>query len=104
MIRAERMTRVIAPSGARAIIASVPSADAEVETTRASESFRWRPAAEVTHRGKMKPLPAPPVPGNSDAERFDNAVRKTFTVSKEEMQRQEAEWQRTNGKKPSKTH
>ena len=47
----------------------------------------------------MKPLPAPPVPGDSDAERFDNAVRKTFTVSKEEMQRREAEWQRANGKK-----
>jgi hypothetical protein len=43
----------------------------------------------------MKPLPAPPVPGNTDAERFDNAVRKTFTVSKEEMQRREAEWKRT---------
>jgi hypothetical protein len=43
----------------------------------------------------MKLLPAPPVPGNTEAERFDNAVRKTFTVSKEEMQRREAEWQRT---------
>jgi hypothetical protein len=43
----------------------------------------------------MKPSPPPPVPGNTDAERFDNAVRKTFTVSKEEMQRREAEWQRT---------
>ena len=48
----------------------------------------------------MKPLPAPPVPGNTEAERFDNAVRKTFTVSKEEIQRREAEWQRQNGKKP----
>jgi hypothetical protein len=48
----------------------------------------------------MKPLPAPPVPGNTEAERFDNAVRKTFTVSKEEMQRREAEWQKTQGKKP----
>ena len=50
----------------------------------------------------MNVRPAPPVPGNTDAERFDNAVRKTFTVSKEEMQRREAEWQRTNGKKPAK--
>jgi hypothetical protein len=47
----------------------------------------------------MKPLPAPPVPGNTEAERFDYAVRKTFTVSKEEIQRREAEWQKTNGKK-----
>ena len=42
----------------------------------------------------MKPLPAPPVPGKTEAQRFDNAVRKVFTVSKEEMQRREAEWQR----------
>ncbi|WP_263354182.1 hypothetical protein [Acidicapsa acidisoli] len=32
-------------------------------------------------------------------ERIDNAVRKVFTVSEEEMQRREAEWQKTNGKK-----
>jgi hypothetical protein len=43
----------------------------------------------------MKPLPAPPVPGNTEAERFDNAIRKSFTVSKQEMQRREAEWKRT---------
>jgi hypothetical protein len=49
--------------------------------------------------GGMKPLPAPPVPGDTEAERFDNAVRKTFTVSKEEMQRRESEWQKTYGKK-----
>jgi hypothetical protein len=49
----------------------------------------------------MKPLPAPPVPGNTEAERFDSAVRKTFTVSKQEMQRREAEWQRQNGKRPA---
>ena len=52
----------------------------------------------------MKPLPAPAVSGNSDPERFDNAVRKTFTVSKEEMQRREAEWQRTQGKKTQPTN
>jgi hypothetical protein len=40
----------------------------------------------------MNPKPAPTVSGSTDAERFDNAVRKTFTVSKEEMQRREAEW------------
>jgi hypothetical protein len=49
----------------------------------------------------MKPLPAPPIPGNTEAERFDSAVRKTFTVSKQEMQRREAEWQRQNGKRPA---
>ncbi len=48
----------------------------------------------------MKPLPAPPVPGKTEAKRLDNAVRKMFTVSKEEVQRREAEWQRTQSKKP----
>jgi hypothetical protein len=43
----------------------------------------------------MKTLPAPSVPGNTEAERFDNAVRKTFTVTKDEMQRREAEWQKS---------
>jgi hypothetical protein len=33
----------------------------------------------------MKPAPAPNVPGNTEAERFDNAVRKMFSVSKEEL-------------------
>ncbi len=47
----------------------------------------------------MRPLPAPPIPGKTESERMDNAIRKTFTVSKEEMQRREAEWQKTNGKK-----
>lgn len=41
----------------------------------------------------MKPLPAPTAPGKTDSERFDHAVRKRFTVSKEEMQRRKAEWQ-----------
>lgn len=49
---------------------------------------------------RMNIRPAPTVPGNNEAERFDTAVRTIFTVSKEEMQRREAEWQRTNGKKP----
>jgi hypothetical protein len=47
----------------------------------------------------MKPQPAPSVPGNTESERFENAVLKTFTVSKEEMQRREAEWQKTQSKK-----
>jgi hypothetical protein len=47
----------------------------------------------------MKTQPAPPVPGNTESERFENAVLKTFTVSKEEMQRREAEWQKTQGNK-----
>ena len=46
----------------------------------------------------MKPLPAPPVPGKTEAERFNNAVSKAFTVSKEEIQRREAEWQKAQDK------
>jgi len=38
----------------------------------------------------MNPLPAPPVPGNTEYERFENAFRKILTVSKEELQRREA--------------
>jgi hypothetical protein len=37
----------------------------------------------------MKPQPAPHVPGNTEAERFDNAVRKMFTVSKEDYLKEE---------------
>jgi hypothetical protein len=43
----------------------------------------------------MKRQPAPSVPGNTDAQRLDSAVRQMFTVSKEEMQRREADWQKS---------
>ena len=49
--------------------------------------------------GEMKTQPAPAVPGDIDSQRFDNAVRKMFTVSKEEMQRREAEWKKIQGRK-----
>jgi hypothetical protein len=47
----------------------------------------------------MKPQPAPSVPGDTDTQRFDNAVRKLFTVSKEEMRRRETEWQKIQNRK-----
>jgi len=53
----------------------------------------------VRYHFNMKTQPAPTVPGDTDSERFDNAVRKMFTVSKEEMQRREADWQREQQKK-----
>jgi hypothetical protein len=37
----------------------------------------------------MKPLPAPEVPGKTEFERFDNAVRQVLTVSKEELLKRE---------------
>jgi hypothetical protein len=47
----------------------------------------------------MNPHLAPDVPGKTEAERFDNAVKKMFTVSKEELQKREAEWSRARAKK-----
>jgi len=47
----------------------------------------------------MKPLPAPHVPGKTEFERFDNAVRQVLTVSKEELLRREAEEKRTGERK-----
>lgn len=42
----------------------------------------------------MDPLPPSNVPGNTESEKFDNAVRKIFSVPKEELLEREAEWQR----------
>jgi hypothetical protein len=38
----------------------------------------------------MKPLPPPYVPGATEAERMDYAVRKAFSVSKQALLRHEA--------------
>jgi hypothetical protein len=43
----------------------------------------------------MRAAPAPNVPGNTEAERFDNAVRKMFTVSKKALLKEEAKQKRT---------
>ncbi len=52
----------------------------------------------------MKPSPAPPVPGNTEAERMSNAVRKMFSVPKEVILKAESKWQRaqTFKRKPAK--
>ena len=47
----------------------------------------------------MKPLPAPPVLGNTEAERFDNAVRKMFSVSKDDLLKEETKWKRARARK-----
>ena len=77
---------------------------------RFSENFLFDsiPESNYASHGRAyhsptKPLPAPPVPGKTEGKRLDNAVRKMFTASKEEMQRREAEWQRTQGKKPEQS-
>lgn len=38
----------------------------------------------------MKPLPAPNVPGRTERERMDNALRQILSVSKEELLKKEA--------------
>jgi hypothetical protein len=38
----------------------------------------------------MKPLPPPPVPGNTDAERMSNALRMVLSVSKKDLPKEEA--------------
>jgi hypothetical protein len=47
----------------------------------------------------MKPRPAPTVPGDTDAERMDNALRKVLTVSKADLLKAEAKWKRARARK-----
>jgi hypothetical protein len=48
---------------------------------------------------RMKPLPAPEVPGKTEFERFDNAMRQVLSVSKEELLRREAREKRAKVRK-----
>jgi hypothetical protein len=53
----------------------------------------------------MNPLPPPNVPANTDWERFDNAVRKVFSVPPEAIQKErqrmeKAREKRKRAKKP----
>jgi len=50
----------------------------------------------------MKPLPAPEVPGTTEAERMSNAVTRMFSVSKEEIAKREAKWKRAQARKKTK--
>ena len=47
----------------------------------------------------VKPEPAPNVPGNTEAERFSNAVSKVLTVSKADLLKAEANWKRSRARK-----
>jgi hypothetical protein len=52
----------------------------------------------------MKPLPTPNVPGRTEYEQFDNAVRQVLMVSKEELlRREEREKQKPEVKRPKKS-
>ncbi len=50
-----------------------------------------------------RPLPAPNVPGNTEAERMDNALRKILTAPKEDLLKEEAKWKRTRARKKRAT-
>ena len=47
----------------------------------------------------MKPLPAPDVPGNTPWERFDNAMRKVLSVSKEAVRKEETKEKQSRARK-----
>jgi hypothetical protein len=47
----------------------------------------------------MKPLPSPNVPGKTEFERFDNAVRQVLSVSKEELLKREQREKQTRERK-----
>jgi hypothetical protein len=50
----------------------------------------------------MKPLPPPPVPGDTEWERFDNAVAKLMSVPKAAFLKEEARLKRRREKKRAK--
>jgi len=52
----------------------------------------------------MKPLPPPDVPGRTEFERFDNALRQVLSVSKEDLLKMEAREKRKKERKREKKH
>jgi hypothetical protein len=51
----------------------------------------------------MKPLPAPNVPGKTESERFDNALRQVFSVSKDDLRKREAAEKKSRQRKKRMT-
>ncbi len=47
----------------------------------------------------MKPAPAPKVPGNTEAERMSNAVKRVFSVPKEAYLKEEARLKKLRARK-----
>jgi hypothetical protein len=50
----------------------------------------------------MKPVPAPPVPGDTPAERMSNALRIVLSVSKKDLLKKEAQEKRSRQNKRAK--
>jgi hypothetical protein len=55
-------------------------------------------AQQRYHGGEIKPGRAPKLPGNTEAERFDNAVRAIPTVPKEALLKAEGKWRARTSK------
>jgi hypothetical protein len=53
----------------------------------------------MAYHWNMKPEPAPPVPGETEAERMDNAVRKMFSVSKDAFLKEDTKWSKARARK-----
>jgi len=51
----------------------------------------------------MKPLPAPDVPGRTEAEKFSNALRQVFSVSKDDLLKREAAEKKSRQRKKRMT-
>jgi hypothetical protein len=47
----------------------------------------------------MRPEPAPNVPGETESDRMDAAVRKIFTVSKDAFLKEDAKWSKARARK-----
>ncbi len=47
----------------------------------------------------MKPLPPPDIPGKTEYERFDNAMRQILSVSKTDLLKMEAQEKRKKARK-----
>ena len=58
----------------------------------------------MRYHSAMKPLPPPPVPGKTESERFENAMRQVLSVSKEELLRREAQEKREKEQLKQKAH
>ena len=54
---------------------------------------------EGTHEDKMKPEPAPNVPGKTEFEKFDNFFRAVIAVPKAVIDKEDAKWRRARAKK-----
>ena len=67
-----------------------------------AESFRSHVSEYAREGTRMKTLPTPNVPGNTEAQRMSNALRTVLTVSKADLLKKEARVKRANDKKRTK--